>query len=275
MSVHSCFFFGVLCTIPLVACTAGEEAASSHRASDGGPSDSSIVPRYDASHATGGSSGTGGTVPKTDASLDATAGAGGAAGTDATTGTGGAPLVDVVSEPIPPCTTCAMSVQYKNRNTTASSNEPSFVVWVKNTGTAPIVLGTVTLRYWYTADGQTGETYNCDYAQLGCGVVSAKFVTMSTPTASADTYLEITLTGSGTLAAGASSGEIQVRFHGNYSKSYDQSNDYSWDGSLTASTGTDDMKVTGYLSGELAWGAEPGGGSGGEPLDTEPSGNDP
>jgi hypothetical protein len=274
MSVHSRFFVGVLSTLPLAACTAGEEAAAPHRASDAGPSDSSLVPKYDAWHATGGSSGTGGAIPKSDASLDATAGSGGTGGTDATTGTGGAPLADVVSEPIPACTTCAMSVQYKNRNTATSSNEPSFVVWVKNTGTAPIVFGTVTLRYWYTADGQSAETFNCDWAQLGCSSVSAKFVTMPTPTASADAYLEVTLAGSGTLAAGASSGEIQVRFHGNYSKTYDQSNDYSWDGSLTAASGTDDMKITGYLSGALAWGAEPGGGSGGEPLDTEPSGND-
>jgi hypothetical protein len=68
------------------------------------------------------------------------------------------------------------------------------------------------------------------------------------------------------LAGCAAGDELQPGYQGS---SYTQSNDYSFDAALTTNGGTESTKLTGYLSGVLAWGIEPDGAG------PEPSGNDP
>jgi endoglucanase len=129
-------------------------------------------------------------------------------------------------------------------------------VEVVNTGSTPINLNNVTIRYWYTIDGNQPQSWTCDWAALGCGNVTARFVQVAPARAGADFYLEISFTGgAGTLAPGQNTGDLQDRFNKTDWSNYDQSNDYSYNGSQASYAPW--SKVTAYYNGALVWGTEP------------------
>lgn len=110
----------------------------------------------------------------------------------------------------------------------------------------------VTARYWYNAKNK-GQNFDCDYAQIGCGNLTHKFVTPHKPKQGADTYLELGFK-TGTLSPGASTGNIQLRLHNDDWSNYAQSGDYSFFQSNTFKT---TKKITLYHQGKLIWGTEP------------------
>ena len=128
---------------------------------------------------------------------------------------------------------------------------------IVNNGTSSVDLTTLTMRYYYTKDGSppTDQTYTCDYAMLGCGVISGNF--LSTTGTNADEYLEISfLAGAGSLAPGASTGQIQASFHStDYQYMFTQTNDYSFDATKLSYAYW--SNVTLYQNGTLVWGTEP------------------
>nr|WP_279628635.1 cellulose binding domain-containing protein [Streptomyces misionensis] len=147
-------------------------------------------------------------------------------------------------------------MQYKNNDSAPGDNQIKPGLKVINTGTSPLSLSAVTLRYWFT--GESGaSTYGtwCDYAAVGASNVTQKVVAVSSPKAGADHYLEVGFTsGAGSLAAGASSGDVQCRIAKSDWSNFSESDDYSY-GRNTAYT--DAGKVTAYVNGTLAWGTEP------------------
>jgi endo-1,4-beta-xylanase len=148
-----------------------------------------------------------------------------------------------------------LSVEYLCATTTDPSQEirPHFMI--SNTGTATVDLSTLTVRYYFTADGSTSQAYVCDYAVIGCGSTSATF--SPTTGTHADTYMEVSFTsGAGSVSPGSNTGEIQARFHDtNYAVTFTQSNDYSFDPTKTAYANWTNMTL--YQSGTLVWGTEP------------------
>jgi hypothetical protein len=125
-----------------------------------------------------------------------------------------------------------------------------------NNGTSSVALSSLTLRYYFTADGCTSEAFSCDYALLGCGLLTSSFA--ATTGTNADHYLEVGFTAAaGSLAAGGNTGEIQARFHdsNNFQTTFTQTNDYSYDATKTAFAAW--SKVTLFENGTLVWGQEP------------------
>lgn len=156
----------------------------------------------------------------------------------------------------PPVSTGTLEVQYRSGGSGNSSNAVTPQFNVKNTGTQPIDLSTVKIRYYFTKDGTEDLTFWCDYAVVGTANVQGKFVNVNPAKGTADTYLEISFTsGAGSLAAGVETGVIQGRFSKNNWSNFDQSNDYSYDGSKTAFAAWN--KVTAYQGSTQVWGLEP------------------
>jgi lysophospholipase L1-like esterase len=150
----------------------------------------------------------------------------------------------------------ALTVRYKANDTAATAGSISFSVQVQNNGAAALNLSTVKVRYWYTIDGLQSQTFSCDYAQIGCANVTGTFTRMSNSATTANHYFEVGFSPTTpSLAPGASTGDIQIRFYKTDFTSYTQTNDYSFNASMTAYG--QNTKVTGYLSGALAFGAEP------------------
>jgi chitodextrinase len=152
-----------------------------------------------------------------------------------------------------PATASTLSVQHKGTSS-ATSNQIGATLQVSNRGTTSVDLTTVKLRYWFTGDAPapTYQTW-CDWAQIGCANVKAQVVKLAAARAGGDAYLEITFT-AGSLAAGASTGEIQLRVAKSDWSAFNQADDHSY---RVSSSLTDFDRVTGYSGGGLSWGVEP------------------
>jgi hypothetical protein len=131
-----------------------------------------------------------------------------------------------------------------------------------NAGMTGIGLATVTIRYYFTADGcSIGSMVNrCDVSQLNkrtAACPSARFVALASPKPTADTYLELTLTGAAILPAGSSLGYEYKGgfFRPPYDCPFQQANDYSF--KAIAPQYTPNQTITAYVNGVLAWGTEP------------------
>jgi endoglucanase len=148
----------------------------------------------------------------------------------------------------------SLKAQYKNNDTLTTDTQARPGVTLVNTGSTAVPLAGVTVRYWFTSDGgATTFTAYCDYAAIGSGNVTE--AVQPTTLTGADHYLQLGFTtAAGSLAPGASLGDIQARFNKNDWSTLNQANDYSFG---TGTSYTDAPKVTVYVNGQLVWGTEP------------------
>lgn len=147
-------------------------------------------------------------------------------------------------------------VQFYNGNLATTINTLYLNFNLVNTGTDPISLSDVKIRYYFTNDGTQSNNYACDWSPVGNGNVTGTIVSI-TPVTGADRYFELGFTSSaGTLAAGAST-EARIRVWKFDWSNFDQSNDYSFNPSATGYV--DWTKVTAYINGTLYWGTPVGG----------------
>ncbi len=145
-----------------------------------------------------------------------------------------------------------VKVQYKNADTSATDSQIKPTIQLVNTGSSAISLSGVTVRYYFTSDGGASTfTTNCDYAVLGCATLTQSVSTASGT--NADHYLQVAF-GSGTLAAGASTGDIQLRLNKTDWSNFSETNDYSYG---TNTSYADAPKITAYSGGTLVFGTTP------------------
>src|SRR5262249_36163316 len=73
---------------------------------------------------------------------------------------------------------------------------------VVNSGTTAVPMSELTIRYWYTNDGNMPQVYDCDFAARGCSNITASFVSIPAVTG-ANTYLQLSFSaGAGSLTPG-------------------------------------------------------------------------
>jgi cellulose binding protein with CBM3 domain len=151
-----------------------------------------------------------------------------------------------------------LRVQDRSHDNDNPDNTLYALYQIVNTSSTPVPLSSLTMRYWFTDENPADPlVFECDWAQVDCANVTAKFVTLPTPAAKANTYLEIGFTAAaGSIAPGASSGEIQTRIHHVNWSEFNTTDSYSFisDPSFVYA---DTQTVTLYQNGTLVWGVEP------------------
>lgn len=150
----------------------------------------------------------------------------------------------------------SIKVQYDCDETAPVSNRIKPLFKIYNTGTSSIDIASLKIRYYYTIDGEKPQTLNIDYTSgVSASNCVGTFVKMSDSKNGADYYLELSFKpGSGTIAPGGSI-QVKTRWNKNDWSNYTQTDDYSFDPSITSYT--DYIKTTGYVNGIKVWGTEP------------------
>jgi endo-1,4-beta-D-glucanase Y len=168
------------------------------------------------------------------------------------------PTSTAVSSPVPTTTTGGLKVQYRIPASSASDNMIHAHLQIVNGSAAALPLSEVVLRYYFTKEGGSGLTFNCDWAVVGCTSLQGTLIPLPAPVNGADTVLEIRFAaGAGTLKPGATTGEMQIRINKNDWSNFNESNDYSYN--VNQHTLVDWNKIVLIRSNALVWGVAPGG----------------
>ena len=180
------------------------------------------------------------------------------------------PTATFTPTPVPPTFTPTVAVssnsfkvQLLSGVTSDTTNSPHPQIQVVNTGTGPLSLNNVTVKYWFNCDPSTGSGPGCtvqawvDWAGLmPAGSTATGDVQVSVQATSLGGQTNdvlYTFTGNVILQPGQAI-QIQSRFNKSDWSNMTQSNDWSF---APNTSYTDDLQVTGYLNGSLVWGQEP------------------
>lgn len=150
-----------------------------------------------------------------------------------------------------------VSVQALNAAPDASQ-QISMTVQVTNTGTAPLPLNEVSLRYWFTNDTGSGDLgVRCTFvggARLSCGDLTTSIDIVDPTRIGGDRAMVVGL-GGDVLAPGRSTGAAQLQIYRDGSNDpFDQRDDHS---RITSTALADAPTITAYRNGRLVWGVEP------------------
>ncbi|HKT03575.1 MAG TPA: cellulose binding domain-containing protein [Rugosimonospora sp.] len=157
-----------------------------------------------------------------------------------------------------PAAQSGLKVQDRSHDNDNPDNTLYALYQVLNTGTGAVPLTSLTMRYWFTNETPADPlVFECDWAQVSCSNITARFVVLPAPVSQANTYVEISFkAGAGSLAPGQGTGEIQTRVHHVNWSNFNTTETYSFisDPSFVYK---DTQTVTLYQDGALIWGVEP------------------
>ncbi len=255
--------------------SSAQSGGSTSSGSSGAPSSSSAGSSGGTSSGTGSSSGqtgssTGSPGGSSSSGGGTSSGVGSSGVSTSSSGAGGS------SSGGPSCSPAAnpqVAVSYCTNDSTnlTATQTISFNLQLANNSFKTTNLSDVTVRYWFSADGNapTGLVFVSYYSQNGNSAITAdvKGTFASAPAANttptSDSYLELSFTSdAGSLGQlGSGSAAIQAAIHGpNYTGTFNETNDYSFTATSKCSTYVQTQTVTAYVAGALVWGCEPGAG---------------
>jgi Cellulose binding domain./Carbohydrate binding module (family 6)./Glycosyl hydrolase family 26. len=142
-------------------------------------------------------------------------------------------------------------------NSSPVANTITNNIRISHNGGGAVDLSKLSIRYYYTKEGLSSESFYCDNAALQMNrapwyvaltsSVKGSITRLAQPKTNADSYLEITFDTGEQFAEGATL-IIDTRMHKNDWTTYDQSNDHSY---------IDSSNITVYYDGRLILGNEP------------------
>ncbi|ADL53007.1 X2-like carbohydrate binding domain-containing protein [Clostridium cellulovorans] len=157
----------------------------------------------------------------------------------------------------------SLTIEMYNSNKALETNTISPTFKIKNSSDSCLNLKDVTVRYYYTSDGNQEQNFWCDHAGALLGYnyvdntskVTGKFIKEPNSTPNYDTYLEIGFADGASTLAPNEEISIQTRITKADWSNYNQSNDYSFDPISSVPTTND--KIVVCISGIRVWGPPP------------------
>jgi hypothetical protein len=154
-----------------------------------------------------------------------------------------------------------VTVLYKTSTSTVNDEVDPWFELVNNTSSA-IPYSSISIDYYFSDPSNATYDFGCAWAVPGCSNLTGTVHALANPTAAADHYLQISFSGTaGSLAAGADSGDMELRMWRADWQNINQANDYSFNAADTGYTAWN--HVTAFENGGLVWGVEPDGSTGG------------
>jgi hypothetical protein len=260
--------------LKLISADTGSSASGSSSGSGSGGNSGSSGGSGNGS--SGGSSTGSGTGSSSGSSTGGSNGgsSGGSSGSSGASGSGGTLDAAVDAYVAPSCPMCPLKVEYFAGDPADAGplQSISLHIAITNGGFMTQLLSELKVRYWFKGQGDAPNLkMECYYAKIGQTNVTGTFTAMTTPTAQADTYLEVSFSAAagGIATSGGDTGDIQIAIHdANYgSTRFTETSDYSFDPTKTAtSCGANQGSpscpwdhITLYRQGTLVWGIDPSG----------------
>ena len=192
---------------------------------------------------TGGAGGTGGTAGAS-GGMGGAIGSGGSAGTGGGSGgAGGATGAGGSGGSPSDAGATGFSLRYMVEETAPSGPVMGSQIWIYNNGSETVPLNELSVRYYFTNEvtatpqsnvnwGHMDRLSGGDYTDIGAQATIA-IVPMTAPAATANTYVSIGFGGGQSIGPGYRI-QLSWRVQNFQSQNYDQTNDYSYNQSLTS-----------------------------------------
>ena len=140
----------------------------------------------------------------------------------------------------------------------ATNNEIKPVLRIVNAGGTAISLSDLTLRYYFTSEGTAASGSVCYWAAVGCQNLQHQVSRLAEPAEGADSVLELRFgAGAGSLAPGASTGELKLAVHKSDWTAYNEADDHSYLAGATTFAAAPHVAL--FHESDLVWGTSPAG----------------